>query len=54
MLWYIVRRVLQALLAIFGIISVLFVLLHASSDPALESRHVTIRADAEPRFERWD
>lgn len=35
MLWYVVRRILQALVAIFGIISVLFVLLHASSDPAL-------------------
>ena len=32
---YIVRRLVQALLAIFGILSILFVLLHSSGDPAL-------------------
>lgn len=32
---YVLRRLLQALLAIFGILSILFVLLHSSGDPAL-------------------
>ncbi len=32
---YVVRRLLQAAIAIFGILTVLFVLLHASGDPAL-------------------
>ena len=32
---YVLRRVLQALIAIFGILTVLFVLLHISGDPAL-------------------
>jgi len=32
---YIARRVAQALIAIFGIVTVLFILLHVSGDPAL-------------------
>jgi ABC-type dipeptide/oligopeptide/nickel transport system permease component len=33
--FYIVRRLFQALIAIFGILTILFVMLHASGDPAL-------------------